>query len=73
VQSYVGQFSPIAAQRLAQRLTRAANSLAEHADRGRSIGRLRELTVISPYLVRYRVTADTVYILRIRHGARLPT
>jgi len=31
---------------------------------------LRELTIIHPYLIRYRVRNDTVLVLRIRHGAQ---
>lgn len=69
--TYVAAFNASAAARLAQRLSVAANSLADQPERGRSIARgLRELTVIHPYLIRYRVTEDTVIILRIRHGMR---
>lgn len=28
------------------------------------------MTVVWPYILRYRVEADTVIILRIRHGAQ---
>jgi hypothetical protein len=27
---------------------------------------------VPPYLIRYRIAGDTVFILRIRHGARRP-
>jgi plasmid stabilization system protein ParE len=30
---------------------------------------LRELAIVHPYLIRYRVRNDAVLILRIRHGA----
>jgi len=30
---------------------------------------LRELAIIPPYLIRYRVTATAVQIVRIKHGA----
>lgn len=68
---YVSAFNATAAARLAQRLQAAADSLAEHPERGReaSFG-MRELAVIYPYLIRYRVRGDAVIILRIRHGAR---
>jgi toxin ParE1/3/4 len=33
---------------------------------------LRELAVIHPHLIRYRITEDGVIILRIRHGMRQP-
>ncbi len=69
--SYVSAFNAPAAFRLAKRLQMAANSLAEHPERGRETSRgLRELAIIHPYLIRYRIRDDAVIILRIRHGAR---
>jgi toxin ParE1/3/4 len=48
-----------------------ADSLAEFSDRGREAGEGRtEMTVVWPYVLRYRVEAETVIVLRIRHGAR---
>jgi len=35
-------------------------------------GGMRELTVIYPYILRYRLTGGVVSIVRIRHGARQP-
>lgn len=71
IYSYVSAFNATAATRLANRLQMAANSLSEHPERGRETSRgLRELAVIHPYLIRYRITDDAVIILRIRHGAR---
>src|SRR6185312_5933910 len=68
IRAYIGEFSPLAAQRMAQRLMAAANSLAEMPERGRALGRgRRELVVIRPYLIRYRTEDDAVVILRIRH------
>jgi toxin ParE1/3/4 len=70
IRAYINQFKPAAAQRFAARLLAAANALAEHPDRGRPIvDETRELVVVWPYLIRYRVDADSVVILRIRHGA----
>jgi plasmid stabilization system protein ParE len=68
----IHQFRPLAAQRMAQRLTLAAASLAQHPERGRRAGGLRELATVHPYLIRYRVTTDAVQIVRIKHGARWP-
>lgn len=49
----------------------AANSLSENPERGREASRgLRELAIVHPYLIRYRIRDDAVLILRIRHGAR---
>jgi plasmid stabilization system protein ParE len=69
----VGEFKPLAAQRLAGRLKSTAASLAEMPGRGRQIrGGRRELTNVAPYLIRYRINGDRVEILTIRHGARRP-
>jgi len=72
IRSYIGQFSPLAAQRMAIRLKKAGDSLADHALRGRrATATLRELTIVPPYLIRYHVGGDVVTIIRIRHAARL--
>ncbi len=56
---------------MAMRLKRAGDSLGEHSERTRFVGRgLRELTAIPPYILRYQVTSDAVVIVRIRHGAQ---
>ena len=31
---------------------------------------MREMTIVWPYILRYRVSGDKVFILRIRHGAQ---
>jgi plasmid stabilization system protein ParE len=68
---YVEAFNPAAARRLGERLIEVADSLAEFPDRGRDAGQgRREMTTVWPYILRYRVEADRVVILRIRHGAR---
>lgn len=73
IRAYIGQFAPLSAQRMALKLVTAVESLSEHPHRGRPAGRhARELVVISPYLVRYRVRGDVVEVLRIRHGAQRP-
>lgn len=69
--AYVAAFNASAAVRLSRRLQSAVDSLAKHPDRGRETVRgLRELAIIHPYLIRYRVRDDDVLILRIRHGAQ---
>jgi plasmid stabilization system protein ParE len=73
IRSYVSEFNPRAAERLAEALIETVESLAEMPDRGRSVGRgRRELAAVRPYLIRYRVETDRVLILRVRHGARAP-
>lgn len=72
IRAYIGQFSPLAAQSMARRLKGAADSLAEHPERGRkATATLRELVAIPPYVIRYRVADGVVMIVRIRHAARL--
>lgn len=69
--TYISAFNPAAARRLADKLIALADSLAEFSERGRDAGGgRREMTIVWPYILRYRVTGDTVFILRIRHGAR---
>lgn len=73
IAAYVHVFNPAAAARLASRLIEAAESLAEFSERGRrSQGKTRELPVVRPYIIRYRVADSDVIILRIRHSARKP-
>ena len=72
IRAYIGQFSPLAAQRMALRLRAAADGLRDYPERGRSIpGGRRELTIINPYLIRYRCDGEIVVILRICHGVRI--
>ncbi|WP_293676774.1 type II toxin-antitoxin system RelE/ParE family toxin [uncultured Phenylobacterium sp.] len=72
IRAYVSQHAPMAAVRLASTLVATAESLATEPRRGRSAGgQVRELVIVRPYLIRYRVTADAVQIIRIKHGAQL--
>ena len=69
--TYVSVYDPAAAERLGRRLIELTDSLAEFPDRGRDAGDgKREMTTVWPYILRYRVEAERVIILRIRHGAR---
>lgn len=69
--AYIELFNPPAARRMGERLIALANSLVDFPERGRDAGKgRRELTVVPPYVLRYRVEAERVVILRIRHGAR---
>ncbi|VXC91574.1 Toxin RelE4 [Sphingomonas sp. T1] len=69
--SYVSAFDPAAARTLAARLIAVADSLAVFPERGRDAGAgRREMTIVWPYILRYRIKGDAVIILRVRHGAR---
>jgi toxin ParE1/3/4 len=68
---YVSAVNPSAAARLAQRLLALAESLAEFPDRGRpGPAGTREMTIVPPYIVRYKVSEESVSIVQIWHGAR---
>jgi toxin ParE1/3/4 len=69
--TYISAFNPAAAVRLGERLVALADSLADFPDRGRDAGEgRREMTIVWPYVMRYRVEAGRVLILRVRHGAQ---
>jgi addiction module RelE/StbE family toxin len=72
IHDYIAAFNPRAAARLAAQLYEAGASLAEHAERGRPVPAtaLRELAIVNPYIIRYRVKGNVVRILRVRHGAQ---
>lgn len=67
---YIAADSLNAAGRMTTRLRIAADGLAHHPERGRIVGRYRELTTVRPFIIRYLVGADRIEILRIRHPAR---
>jgi toxin ParE1/3/4 len=71
IASYISAFNPAAAERMAARLIELADSLGEFPNRGRDAGDgRREMTIVWPYILRYRVQGDVIVILRIRHGAQ---
>ena len=70
--AYLTEINPQAATDLARSLFDAAESLQQHPLRGRAtFGGLRELLAVAPYIIRYRVTAERVLIIRVRHAMRL--
>ena len=75
IRTYIQQFNPRAASDVGRALYEAGNSLADFPHRGRPVAgtELRELVSIYPYVIRYRITRDTIRILRVRHTARRPT
>jgi toxin ParE1/3/4 len=73
IRDYIGQFNPSAAARFAARLVAKAESLADFSERGRpASGARREMVVVWPYIIRYRIEDERVVILRVRHGAQRP-
>ena len=71
IRSYIADFNPWAASRLAVQVLAAAESLERLPRRGR-LGLepgSRELVAVYPYVIVYRVT-DVVEISRVWHGAQ---
>jgi toxin ParE1/3/4 len=68
-------FNPRAAAEVFTALIDAGDDFAIFPQRGRRVGNgeMREIMTSYPYIIRYRVAADTVRILRVRHAARQPT
>jgi len=69
---YIADFNPRAAAILAQELRAAAKNLRLFPHRGRPGQPIntRELVAVWPYVAVYRITRQTVEILRIWHGAQ---
>ena len=63
--------SPLAADRVKDRIFAATDRLADHPGMGRPgrVGRTREL-VVRPYIVAYHVRGQTVEILAVIDGRR---
>ena len=71
---YIEEDSPRAAVVVDDRIRAQVTQLLEFPETGRP-GRIegtRELVIIrTPYIAAYRITGDTVRILRVLHGAQL--
>lgn len=73
IHAYIGETDPRAANKMIVRVVFAGNALEILPNRGRPTGLLdvRELVVPgTPYLLVYRIMAETVQILRVWHGAQ---
>jgi len=75
VYTYFAEFNLQAAMNVAVALRAAGDSLETFPHRGRPVSGTAMRELIAPYrfLIRYRVTGDTVVILRVRHASRRPT
>jgi plasmid stabilization system protein ParE len=75
IYDFLSPMNPAAARRIAEEILLAADSLSLFPYRGRQ-GRLantRELVVVRPYLIIYRIAGHEVLILRFWHSAQDPT
>ncbi|HZD49929.1 MAG TPA: type II toxin-antitoxin system RelE/ParE family toxin [Silvibacterium sp.] len=70
---YIAKDNPDAAYRIHDEIKAQVEILRRHPEAGR-LGRIRgtrELVVAgTPYIAAYRITGDSVVILRLLHGAR---
>jgi toxin ParE1/3/4 len=71
---YIAQDNPSAARKMRDKIVQKANLLQEMPLLGvQWEGNLRKLSLGDyPYALYYRVTADAIQILRVRHEKRLP-
>jgi plasmid stabilization system protein ParE len=74
ISNYLWENAPAAAERVMQSLYDGVESLAQMPHRGRPYrSGMRQLPLLDwNYLVTYKVVAETVQILRVRHMARKP-
>ena len=72
IRNYIGDRNPAAASRVAIQLVAACDALEHLPERGRPglVEGTREITLIWPYVIVYRLQADDVEIVRIWHGAQ---
>lgn len=72
IRQHIGRENPHAATRVAVQLVAACDRLEYLPERGRPglVSGTRELTVIWPYVIVYRISASSVEILRVWHGAQ---
>jgi addiction module RelE/StbE family toxin len=73
VEQYIAQDNPPAAVETVLKIINAVEVLTRFADMGRPgrIPETRELVIIGlPYIIPYRVTDNTVIILRVYHTSR---
>lgn len=71
IRSFIGLDNPAAAADVVTKLLQAAQRLGElpGLDRIGRVADTREL-IVPPYAIVYTVISDTVWILRVLHGAR---
>ena len=73
VRGYIARHNPSAAADIAQRIREAVQILGDYPAAGRAgrVPNTRELVVSgTPYILPYRVRAETIEILRVLHGAQ---
>lgn len=74
--AYIRRDNPSAAVNLRNRAEKVLRRLEEFPESGRVVPEFPELPyreiIIPPYRFIYRIQAETVWIVAVRHGAQLP-
>lgn len=72
IRAYIGDRSLSAASRIAVQIVAACDALEHLPERGRPglVAGTREITLIWPYVIVYRIGLDGVEIIRVWHGAQ---
>jgi addiction module RelE/StbE family toxin len=72
IRAYIADDNPRAASRTAVEIVAACDRLEQFPERGRPGQRrgTRELTIVWPYVIVYRLNREDVEILAIWHGAQ---
>jgi plasmid stabilization system protein ParE len=71
IRRYIAADNPEAAQNLADRIVAVADGLAEFPYKGWPAGPgVRRISAVYPYILKYRIRGDRIYVLRVYHGAR---
>ncbi|HKP78273.1 MAG TPA: type II toxin-antitoxin system RelE/ParE family toxin [Phenylobacterium sp.] len=72
IRAFIGDHNPAAASRIAVQIVAACDALEHLPDRGRPglVAGTREITLIWPYVIVYRVVGSGVEIIRVWHGAQ---
>ena len=73
--TFIAKINPDAAARVVRDLRDDGDSLSEQPRRGRPVPgtRVRELAVVPPYLMRYRIAGTSVMIRPVRQTSRRAT
>ena len=71
---YLHKFNPRAASHIADTIRDEGDSLANFPHRGRQVRGtdIRELVAAHPYIIRYRIEGEQIFIILIRHSAPFP-
>lgn len=75
IRTYISQFNPAAAGRVVTLIEMIAKRLGDFPESGQRTDELDTRIAFSsryPYRIYYRIVADEVLILHIRHAARRP-